>query len=205
MTADSLTAYWQAVRRRLPLLLLIAGTLGLFAYGVSRRVAPVHQVHYSYVVSLHERETAEFTFDGYYALQATDLFTATLAAWMTAPEVVVAAHRLGGLPVSMEADAAIAQRVTALKTAPQLIEVTVRHDDPDRAEQLAVGLQRAVERNVAEYHDAGIPALRWGIITTEPWTVARRPAAALIGFATAVASFFLLVNGVLLYESVRRL
>lgn len=197
--------YWEGLWRRIPWMLCVSFGLAIVAYIVVRQMGPTYRVQFSYLVSLSAREPAEeFRFDGYYAIQATDLFAATVAQWAKTPEVIVAAYTRAGLEVPTDDPRQLAKFVETGKTAPQLIQVTVSEQDEERARRLAQGLRDTVADNVAHYHDEGIPALQFRVVATEPWVGVTRPALPLIVVATFVFSFFALVNGWLLLASLRR-
>lgn len=195
--------YWQMIQRRLPYFLLLGLGLAAATFSVAARRGVTFEVHYSHLVSITERERSpDYTFDGYYALQATDLFTATLAGWTGAPEVIVAAYIEAGLPVPDKGARQLRKTVSARQTAPQLVEVTVSADSKKTAERLARGLIAVTDRNVALYHEEGIPALQFSVVTTNPWTAASRPAAAILSGAVFLATVILLINAAILWESV---
>lgn len=198
--------YLELVKKRLPWLLLISAAAALIAYGVVARVKPQYEVHYAYVISLAQREAPqEYRFDGFYALQATDLFSATLASWITAPEVIVEAYEQAGLPLPSEDVREIAKAVKAEKTAPQLVQVTVKHESKSRAEALAAALKTVVDKRVEEYHDQGTPAVAFRVVADTAWTGIQRISVSVIVVATFVFAFLFLLNAVLLMESVKRL
>jgi capsular polysaccharide biosynthesis protein len=199
-----ISIYIQAVKRAMPLLLLAALVLAASGYLLARSAGPVYEVHYSYLVSLKTRDQVpEYRFDGYYALQATDLFTATLARWTTTPEVIVAALNEGGIsPVPQDAQA-LSRYVRSEKTAPQLVEVTVTGSSAAKAQRLAAGLQKVMEKNIASYHDAAIPAVDFSVVTTNAWTGVSQLHAGLVVLAIAVTVLFVGINIVLLATSVK--
>jgi hypothetical protein len=206
MTNPSLGHYLSVGRRALPWLLLLAALATLAAVGVVRRQGPTYEAHFSYTVSLQEREAApEFRFDGYYALQATDLFAETLAAWATTPEIVVAAHEAAGLPVPSGSARQLARRVSSEKVAPQLVRVWVKGSERDLVERLAQGLQTVMAETIASYHEQGVPAVQLAAVATEPWLGVAAPSVGLIGTAVFVTVLLLGLNAVLLFESVRHI
>lgn len=205
MTTGHFDKYWRAVQRKLPGVLLVAAGAAVVAWFIVHRMGPTYTVHYSYLVSLSEREeTEDFRFDGYYALSATDLFTATLASWVGAPEVVVAAYEEAGVATSQD-PRDVARAVTAEKKAPQLVAVTVRHKDQAVAEKLAQGLQVVMESNIEQYHGQGIPELTFRVVATNPWLGISRLSAPVIVSATFVFVLLMGVNAVLLVESVKQM
>lgn len=197
-------AYWQRVRLALPWLLLASFAAGVVAYVIASSYPPAHQVHFSYLISLSEREAAgEFRFDGFYALQATDLFAQTLARWIQTPEVIVAAYREAGLTPPTENPRQLTRLIKADKTAPQLVQVTVEETSEEKAGQLTTALQTVMEKNVAAYDDQGIPAIAFRVVATDPWAGKNEVSVPVITTATFVFVFLLALNGVLLLYSVR--
>jgi capsular polysaccharide biosynthesis protein len=197
--------YFRALQRQLPVWLLVSVAAAGAAWGALARLGPTYSVHFSYLVSLSERENpAEYTFDGFYALQATDLFTATLAGWITTPELIVAAYRAAELPLPTDDARKVRRNVTAAKTAPQLIEVTVWGQEREAAERLAAALKTVMEKNVSLYQDEGIPALQFNVVATEPWTSIRQPNVALVTASVGVVTLLLLINLQLLWEATFR-
>lgn len=195
---------WGAIKKKLPMLLLISVTAAVLALVIAKQVAPSYEVHFSYVVSLAQREAApEYRFDGYYALQATDLFSATLAEWLTAPETVVAAYQAAGLALPSEDPRQVTRALRAEKAAAQLVTVTVRSAQREEAEKLADGLRQVMAKNIQAYHDQGAPAAQFRAVATTPWTGVIWLSIPIVVLATFVFTFFIALNVILLNESRR--
>ncbi len=201
----NLAHYWQRVVQTLPLLLATSVGAAVIAYITVQRIGPTHEVHFSYLISLSEREAVpEYRFDGYYALQATDLFAATLAQWAKTPEVIVAAFEAARITRATDDPRLLSRAVSTAKTAPQLVEVTVKSKKRQQAEKLAAGLMTVMEHNIERYHDEGIPALRFRVVATEPWIGTRKLSAPVIVSATLVFTLLFGINAVLLIESLKQ-
>src|SRR3990167_2883875 len=165
---NSFKPYWDVVQRRMPAVLALSAALALVAYLAVGQRGPTFEVHFSYLVSLSEREAAEeFRFDDYYALSATDLFTSTLAEWLVTPNVIVAAYREAGLDVPDEEPARLARTVTAQKKAPQLVGVVVRGQERQQTERLASGLKEVMTEKIDVFQDQGGGALRFSVYPTD--------------------------------------
>lgn len=164
------------------------------------RIGARWTVHFSYVVSLKEREaTNTYRFDGYYALQAIELFTKTLAEWVVAPEIVAQAHQAAGLPIP----SGILKVIEAEAAAPQLVRVTVWAGGPAEAEQLAAGLQAVVGDLLQRYDTTGVPAVQFQVVTTQWWGAAAGLNRTMVAVATGLLVLFIGVNLVVLRESLR--
>lgn len=195
MSQLSLNQYWHAFVGRLPQFLLISVVCAVAALLVVQNLPRRQQVHFSYLVSLSERESAsDYRFDGYYALQATDLFAATLAEWVRTPEVIVMAYQDAGLTLPSDDPRQLVSQVESRKASSQLVQVTVKKEDRETALKLAQGLQVAIDRNLALYHDKGIPALRFQVVATTPWAGTRPVATGVIVGATFLAALFVCIN-----------
>jgi hypothetical protein len=199
-----LAYYATVVRRTLPRALLLAAAAALLAYAVVYRVGVVHEVYFSYLVAMSEREpSSEFRFDGYYALQATDLFATTLSSLLTAPETIQAAYEAAGLPLEERSARALGRTVSAQKMAAQVVQVVVRDADAQRAERLVHGLQRVAEQEVARYHQEGVPAVQFRVVATEPWMGESRWSVPVVVGVVFVFTLFLVLNTAVLTASLR--
>jgi capsular polysaccharide biosynthesis protein len=198
--------YWDTVQKGLPLVLLVSAAAALAAWLIVGQVSPSYEVHFSYLISLREREAAdEFRFDDYYALSATDLFASTLAEWLSTPEVVVAAYETAGLAVPTAEMSELTRTVTAQKKAPQLVTVVVRGRERERAARAAEGLKNVMERNLEQFQNQGSGAISFTVYPTESWVATKTLSAAVITTATFLFTFLAAVNLIVLRESFRRM
>jgi hypothetical protein len=189
------------VRRALPGLLLLSVALGTLSYLVAQRMGGSYEAHFSYWISLREREISqEYRFDGYYALQATELFAETLAAAIKTPGVIAQAQ---GEKSSQEVRGLLTS-VEARQEAPQLVAVVAKGTTGEEARLLAEGLQGVVREQISHYFEQGDPALRFEVVATEVWVGERAIAARIVGLTVLVLTLFLGINWVLFWEAVKQ-
>lgn len=195
----------EIIKKKLPIILLISVMAAVAALVVVKQVKPSYETHFSYIVSLTARDQAAgFRFDGYWGLQATDLFSSTLAKWIVAPENMVAAYHEAQMMLPSDDPRSLARVVKAEKVAPQLVAVTVRGSTSGAAERLAAGLRSVMEKNVATYHDQGVPAAEFTVVPTALWTGAIKLSVPLVVISTFIFTFLIVLNGVILWESLRK-
>lgn len=199
---STLRVYFNYVWGKIIYVFLTSVVACLITFAVVDKWQPVYEVHFSYLVSLSTREQAnEYTFDGYYALQATSLYTETLSAWVKTPEVVMAAYQKAGLDVRPEETSKLIHNVNAAKSGPQLVGVTVKGKNQAEAMALATALQAVMVENMNRYHDEGVPALQFRAVITKPWVGITKVAIGVIETAVFLLTFFLTINALLLWKS----
>lgn len=197
--------YFGKLLRTLPVLLLVSFVLAISTYVYVTTRPIVYEIRFSYLIALTERDTpSEYRFDGFYALQATDLFGATLAKLIQSPEIVSASFIEAGIEDVPEDPRELARIVSAEKTAPQLVQVAIRYKNREQARRLTEELQAVVDREVDAYHDQAIPAVQFSVSTTDIWEGETVLAAPLISSIVFLAALFLGVNGILFLQTISR-
>lgn len=175
-----------------PRILTISFILALIAYGIAIKIPVSYDVHLSYIVSQQERETsAQFRYDGYYALSATDLFTATLAAWVREPQTIAAAYRAAGIAIPTYDAIDLTKHVRSEKAAPGLVNITITDSSRQTAEAVAGGVVEIIPSFIEGQNTAGTPAVSFRSTLSGPWTGMSRIAPfpiALVVFLFALVS-----------------
>lgn len=137
------------VRRRwLGVAIVIVTVAGTFAW---QMLQPVHYVtSMSFSVNRANKEkTADYQFDGYYALQAADLFSQTLVSWMQTPSILVEIYEQAQLPTSVDSIHGLTSRFKTKKVATQNVVVTYSSPTQAEADKLATAIT-TVTKNLTE-------------------------------------------------------
>lgn len=120
--------------------IVIAALVGApFAVALAS-VAPVRlKVSMAFTVSEQARqETADYAYDGYYALRAAELVSDTMISWLSTPSVVKQIHEEAGLELTDAEALGVAGRAfRAKKYSSQNIVVTFSAADEESARKLA--------------------------------------------------------------------
>ncbi len=182
---------WEGLMGRIPILLVVSLVVAVLGYGIAVRLPVSYDVHFSYVVSIEQREVAPiFRYDGYYALSATDLFAGTLASWIVTPETVVAAYHEAGITLPTEDAIDLTKNILAEKAASQLVKITVKNPSKQKAESLAKGVMGIVPKLIEQYNKNGTPAVTFSAVASIPWTGVSRIAPLPIAIVLFVFVFF---------------
>jgi capsular polysaccharide biosynthesis protein len=195
----------QAIWRALPMICVV----GVVAFGIgyigARKTPPSYQVHFSYIIAQTQRDaSSDFRYDGFYSLSGTELFSATLASLITSPEQIVSAYNLANIAVSSQDPFALAKHVQAIKSASQLVQVTVTDNSKITAESLADAVEKKTEQAVQEYNVKNKDTAQFSITPTTPFTGVVIVAALPVGLVFGAFAVMLSVLLVLFKEALKR-
>ena len=119
---------------------VIAAAVGaLLGLGLASAAPPRVKASLSFTVSEQARqETADYAYDGYYALRAAELVSDTMISWLSTPSVLKEIYAEAGLGLTEEETLAAAGRAfRAKKFSSQNVVATFSASDEDAARKLA--------------------------------------------------------------------
>lgn len=162
---------WEAVSSHAFRIILFSILVSLVAYGIAKKIPVSYDTHFSYTVSQQTAEASSaFRYDGYYSLSATDLFTATLAAWIVAPQTIVSAYTSAHVALYTSDVVQLTKNIRAEKVAPGLINIMVRNSSKESAEAVAHGITTIVPVFIQEQNTSGTPAVTFRVADSSLWT-----------------------------------
>jgi hypothetical protein len=170
---------------------VLTALVGAFAAGlVAMNLPPVTRVSLSFTINQRQQETPDYSYDGYYALRAAELFADTVISWFSTPAPVSDMYRAAGITLAEGEAVEAAGRFRAKKLSAQVVTVTYSEKDRARAEALAkAGVAVAGERT-AELNKNAQGRSLFDLIAAEPVISASRfppERAAVIGFLLGAA------------------
>ena len=195
----------RALQRNVFLTLAVSVASFALAYALASNVPVTYEVHSSLMLSMDVRDdTSEFRYDGYYALSAADIFSATVAGLIASPETVVAAYQKAGLPLPSEDASRIVRAVQAEKSAPQLVQISVLGKSAQDAQALSAALQEVLAQKVEEYNEKNDASVVFRAVSSDPWTGVRTAAPLPVALSVFLLVFFCMNMGVLFREALQR-
>ncbi|RJO59187.1 hypothetical protein C4546_03450 [Candidatus Parcubacteria bacterium] len=142
---------------------------------------------------INKQSTAEYQFDGYYALQASDLFSDTVVSWFLTPSVIVEMYDHAGLNPQVESLSSLTSRFKIKKYSSQNLVVKFSSDSPSSAEKLAQAVIDTVEAKSAQLNQSADRKALFEVIGSKPVTVKDSKQLPLVGFVGLVIGGFLAV------------
>ncbi|MEK7500153.1 MAG: hypothetical protein AAB649_06120 [Patescibacteria group bacterium] len=159
-----------ALRRNFFLVLGISIIVFIISFGIAKKIPGTYESHFSYMISLEQKDApSAFRYDGYYALSAADLFSATVASIATSPETIVAMFAEAHIALPTQDAIDLSRLVTSKKEAPQLVRLSVQSASKSNAEKLSASLILVMNKRIAEYNEKGLSSVAFRAVPTQVW------------------------------------
>jgi len=172
------------------LLVLVIPIIVAIFFANSR--ADTYTTSISFTVNrINKQPTTEYQFDGYYALQASDLFSDTVVSWFLTPSVIVEMYDKAGLDPKLISLSSLTSRFKIKKYSSQNIVVKFVSDSTDDAAKLATAVIATVESKSAELNQSADRKALFEVIGAKPVTVQDSKQVLLVGFVGLVIGLFL--------------
>ncbi len=169
------------------------------------RLPPAVDLSMSFTIPVPDRPASgDYEYDGFYALQATDLFAQTLTGWLGSPEVVARVYEQAKLALPTTSVRRLARLFTSRKLSGQLVEIRIRVQSDDEARRLASALAAVIEERVAAVNVAGQRGLTFHVVAGEPLIVPVPRSAMLRALTAFVVTTIVGLNLVILADAFKR-
>ena len=130
---------------RVAVLLAVLGAA--VALAVSAALPQRWNVSTSYTINQRPRlDTKAYSYDGYYALEAAQLFTDTLIGWFATPSVAVDIYTQAGIPLSDAQAAKAAKNFSSKRFSSQIVTVRFGADSQADAKKLAAAAAAVITK-----------------------------------------------------------
>ena len=144
--------------------------LGMLAFLVFSYLSPVmFDASLSFTINRTNRqETAEYQYDGYYAIQASDLFSQTVVSWMMTPSVLLEIYQKAGIDPEVTTLNEISSRFKVKKYSSQNIVVLFTERDRQTSEQLSLAITEVVEKMARESNQSAESKSLFEVVGNKP-------------------------------------
>lgn len=132
--------------------------------------------------------TAQYQYDGYYALQAADLFAQTVVSWFSTPSVLREIYQQGDLDPAIQSINSLPSRFSVRKYSAQNIVVKFTETDVNRAERVAASLPKVMEAKAAKLNQTSDGESLFEVVGGMPVIAPDKPNLSLIAAVAVVLS-----------------
>ncbi len=164
---DTLNVAWRW--RWLVLACLLLPALAAFIFASTRPDTYATSIAFT-VNRINKQTTAEYQFDGYYALQASDLFSDTVLSWFLTPSVIVQIYERANVDPKVEDLTKLTARFNIKKFSSQNLVLRYSTGTSSEAEALAKSIISTVEERAAELNQTADRKALFEVIGEKPVT-----------------------------------
>lgn len=185
---DYIKVYW-AQRWMIVAFVLVATVVAAVVTGTrpERTGASV-----SFAINRTNREaTTQYQYDGYYALQAADLFAQTVVSWFSTPSVLQEVYQRANIDPEIQTINSLPKRFSVRKYSAQNIVVKFSERTKDRAVMVADNLAQVMAQKATDLNQTSDGKALFEIVAGSPVIAPAVPNMALITITAAVLSFAL--------------
>jgi len=143
--------YLKFIKKYFWLVVILTLLSGLTAFLLSYLKPVSYEASISFAVNRINREdTSDYQFDGYYAIQASDLVSQTVVSWFSTPSVVLEIYRKAGITPKYDSLEEFATFFNTKKYSAQNIGVKFREKSEKAAKSIAEATIDVISSKVKE-------------------------------------------------------
>lgn len=144
----------------------------IFTYILIPRLPNRYDVSMDVVTSIPERvPSKEYEFDGYYAMQAVDLFSDTIAGWLKSPGFVAQVFDRAQVQRPSKQLRGLGQFFTVKKISGQLVNLSFRTNNEKDATKLVGSTTQILKDSVENFNKSGDKKIAFSVLVNNPLIV----------------------------------
>lgn len=164
-----LLAYLRIIRKGGKSILLWGVVVALVAFGYSYFRKDYYDVSLALSVSrASTQQTQDYQYDGYYIIQASELFTDTVKQWINSPEVVTNVYKEAEIDSEAKSLKELQKKFKADKLSSQYLEIKFTAKDEDTAKKLSSSLVATLQSKAYTLGWASRSQTTFAILGAEP-------------------------------------
>lgn len=167
-------------RKALALSLIVLVVAASYAWAYLQPVRFTTSVSFA-VNRVNREDTKVYEYDGYYALQASDLFSDTVVSWLQTPSVLVEIYKQAGKQDAAQDIQSLTSQFKTKKFAAQNIVVTYSSPTESEAEKLASAMTDVIKAQTESSNRTSQGKALFEVDATTPVIAKASPNPLLIG------------------------
>lgn len=168
--------YLKIIKKYYQLIILFSVLLAVATFFFTVRQSARYSSSLSLLVSNNQvQETSDYRFDGYYEVQAADLFSNTVEAWFRSPEVVSAIYEKALVNLDRSNIKELTKIFRSEKLAPHYVEVRYKTNNETESKQIALAIDNVLAEKTRSLREVSENKTSFSVKGGAPVTVLTKP------------------------------
>ncbi len=156
------------------IIITVLATVGSLVYSYIKPAYFDTSISFS-INRINMQTTEDYQYDGYYAIQASDLFSQTVMSWFMTPSVLLEIYEKANIDPQITSIESFTSRFKTKKYSPQNIVVRYHERDYETADAIATAIIDIVENKAAEANQTSDDKALFEVVSSKPVIVERKP------------------------------
>ncbi len=171
-----LREYIKVIKKNIKIILAIAVLVTVSSYIFSTTRPITYETSLSlFITKEGTQETDNFKYDGYYALQASEIFADTIQEWMKSPEMVNEIYKDAGIDPNFKNIKSFTKKFKAKKMSPQYAEISFKTTSRADAGKISSSVIKVINSKTKKLQENSKEEISFKIESGAPVIMESRP------------------------------
>ena len=187
-----LKEYLKIIKKDLKLIIIISIITAVSAFLFSAMEPAAYETSISLAINKNKTQnTDDFKYDGYYALQTSEMLADTIVEWTKSPTIVDSVYQKAGVNQNFKNIKSYTKKFTAKKMSSQHVEVKFKSDTKENAEKISSAIVEIISDKTKTLEENSGEEIAFSVSSENPVIVENKPDAFLNLFIGLISGLFL--------------
>ncbi|MCK4525328.1 MAG: hypothetical protein KAU07_02745 [Candidatus Andersenbacteria bacterium] len=171
-----LKEYLKIIKKDLKLIIIIGIITAVSAFLFSAMKPAVYETSISLAINKNKTQnTDDFKYDGYYALQTSEMLADTIVEWTKSPTIVDSVYQKSGVNQNFKNIKSYTKKFTAKKMSSQHVEVKFKSDTRENAEKISLAVMEIISAKTKTLEENSGKEIAFSVSSENPVIVENKP------------------------------
>lgn len=184
--------YLKVLYKQKVVIIVLTLLITVFSFLFSYFQPTLYDTSISFTINRTAKEkTTDYQYDGYYAIQASNLFAQTLMSWLMTPSVLLEIYQEANIEPNIDYLDKFASRFETKKFSPQNVAVRYKERNIETAQKIAQGIIKVVEEKSLELNRTSEGDSLFLVVGSQPVIVPYKPSVPLVTVVGLAVGFLI--------------
>ncbi len=171
-----LKEYITIIKKEFKLIIIVSILTSLSAFLFSTIKPALYETSITLAINKNKTQnTNDFKYDGYYALQTSEMLADTIVEWTKSPTIVSSIYQKAGVNQDFKNIKSYSKKFTAKKMSSQHIEVKFKIDTRDTAEKISLATIETISEKIKILEKNSGEEIAFSVTSENPVIIENKP------------------------------